>query len=265
MWATLRQHWAEYMMEAAELGIFMLAACAFGTLLEHPASPVQQALGSPVLRRMLMGVAMGVTAIGIIYSPWGQQSGAHLNPALTVTFLRLGKVAPWDAVFYIMAQFTGGLLGVLIASVCLGPLLAAPTVNYVVTIPGIGGPGIAFLMEIGLTFLLMSMVLMATNTPRLARYTGVFAGSLVALYIPLAAPLSGMSLNPARTFGSALPAQVWTSVWIYFAAPVLGMLLAAELYRQRYGLQRVICAKLQHHTTTRCIFRGCGYKQDHDN
>src|SRR3989304_987347 len=81
-----------------------------------------------------------------------------------------------------------------------------------------------------MSFLLMTVVLAASNTPRLARRTGLFAGVLVAAYITVEAPLSGMSLNPARTFASALPASVWTAFWVYLAAPPLGMLLAAELY-----------------------------------
>ena len=67
-----------------------------------------------------------------------------------------------------------------------------------------------------------------------------------------------MSMNPARTFSSALAAQLWTSLWIYFTAPPLGMLAAAELYRRHYGVHAVICAKLHHHNDKRCIFR-CGY------
>ena len=66
---ALQSHWPEYLMEALGLGLFMLSACAFGALLEHPSSPLQQAIESPALRRALMGVAMGGTAIGLIYSP----------------------------------------------------------------------------------------------------------------------------------------------------------------------------------------------------
>ncbi|MFQ5683048.1 MAG: hypothetical protein ACE5HC_07220 [Candidatus Binatia bacterium] len=76
-------------MEAAGLGIFMVSACTFGTILEYPASPIHQAIADPFLRRILMGLAMGLTAVGIIYSPWGKQSGAHINPAITLTFFRL--------------------------------------------------------------------------------------------------------------------------------------------------------------------------------
>jgi glycerol uptake facilitator-like aquaporin len=116
MRAALTHHWPEYLMEAAGLGIFMLAACTFATLLEHPASPVRQAISDPILRRLLMGLAMGLTAINLIYSPWGKQSGAHLNPSVTLTFWRLGKVASWDALLYIAAQFVGGMTGVLLAA-----------------------------------------------------------------------------------------------------------------------------------------------------
>jgi aquaporin Z len=247
-------------MEAAGLGLFMLAACGVGTLLEAPASPVRQALPDPLVRRFLMGLAMALTAISMIYSPWGKRSGAHLNPAVTLAFFRLGKVAPRDALGYVTAQFIGGIVGVVLAGVLLGQRLVQPPVQYVVTIPGMRGPWVAFLAEVVMTFVLMLVILTVTSTPRLARYTGLCAGALVATYITLEAPLSGMSMNPARTFGSALPAQVWTALWVYFLAPPLGMLLAAEVYLRRGGLHRVRCAKLHHQNTKRCIFQQCSYR-----
>jgi aquaporin Z len=125
--------------------------------------------------------------------------------------------------------------------------------------PGDAGPLLAFAAEFGISFILMSVVLRVSNTSPLARYTPVFAGALVALYIMLEAPISGMSMNPARTLGSALAAQLWTALWIYFTAPPLGMLAAAEVYRRQKGERAVICAKLHHHNGRRCIFR-CGYQ-----
>ena len=86
---ALKQHWPEYLMEAACLGVFMISACTFGVVFEYPGSPVHQAIPDPFLRRVLMGLAMGVTAVGIIFSPWGKQSGAHMNPSVTLTFFRL--------------------------------------------------------------------------------------------------------------------------------------------------------------------------------
>src|SRR5712672_1871692 len=145
MLIALKKHWPEYLMEAAGLGIFMVSASVFTILLYHPASPPLQVLSQEFPRRVLMGLAMGLTAIGIIYSPWGKQSGAHLNPAVTLAFFRLGKVAPWDAVFYVIAQFVGGIAGVAMIAGIFGKLLAHPSVNYVATLPGPRGVGAAFL------------------------------------------------------------------------------------------------------------------------
>ena len=237
-------------MEAAELGLFMVSACAFGVLLWHPASPATALVADGLGRRALMGLAMGLTAIAIIYSPWGQRSGAHFNPSVTLTFWRLGKVKSWDAVFYVTAQFLGGLLGVLLTLFVLGRFVSDPAVNYVVTVPGEWGVGAAFWAEVAIAFVMMGMVLAVSNS-RFSRFTGLFAGTLVFTYITFEAPVSGMSLNPARTFASALPALQFPALWVYFVAPLLGMLLAAEAYR-RVGSAH--CAKLHHDNPRRCIF-----------
>lgn len=239
-------------MEAGELATFMIAACVVVALLYHPSSSVGALVPSDVVRRLLTGIAMGLTAIAIVYSPWGKRSGAHFNPAVTLTFLRLGKVAPWDAAFYVFAQFAGGWAGVALCVALLGDLIRHPSVNYVATVPGTAGIRIAFLSEFAMSFSLMTVVLTMSNTPRLARFTGVLVGALVAAYIAIEAPLSGMSLNPARTLGPALVGHVWSALWVYFIAPPLGMLLAAEVYaRVKDG---VGCAKLHHDNPLRCIF-----------
>lgn len=244
-------------MEAAGLGLFMVSAGLFATLLEYPGSPAHVAVASPLARRALMGAAMGLTAVALIYSPWGQRSGAHLNPAVTLTFWGLGKVAPWDAAFYLIAQFLGGLAGVLLALAALGERFALPPVSYVVTVPGPAGPEVAFAAETAIAFGLMLTVLVTTNSRRLTRFTGLFAGLLLALYITFEAPLSGMSLNPARTLASALPSRIMAALWVYLLAPLAGMALAALLYRTLSKRREVACAKLNHHTRRRCIFRNC--------
>lgn len=247
-------------MEAALLGLFMVSACAFGTLLEAPGSPVRHAIGNPDLRRALMGLAMGLTAVALIYSPWGTRSGGHMNPAVTATFLRLRKVAPADAAWYSLAQIVGGALGVAISALILGKSLAEPPVRFVVTAPGMAGVAAAFAGEALLAFLLLIVVLLASNNAVWARWTGVLAGSMIALFIAFEAPISGMSLNPARTLASAIPAGHWADLWIYFTAPLLGMLLAAETYVRTRGIRAVFCAKLHHEHRTRCIF--CEYHAD---
>jgi aquaporin Z len=251
---TLKQHWPEYLIEAAGLGLFMLSACAFGTLLEHPGSPVRQAIGDPLARRVLMGLAMALTGVAIVYSPWGKRSGAHINPAVTLTFYRLGKIAGWDAAFYMLFQFAGGVLGTMLAAISIGQALGHPSVNYVATLPGARGVAVAFAAEVAITFILMTVILQVSNRMSIARYTGLFAASLVMTYISLEAPLSGMSMNPARSFGSATFALTWQTLWLYFSAPPLGMLLAAEVFVRWKGARAVLCAKLHHHNEQRCIF-----------
>lgn len=246
-------HWPEYLIEATGLGLFMISASGFAALLEHPASPVHQVLPDPFVRRALMGLAMALTAIALIYSPWGQRSGAHFNPAVTLTFFRLGKVAKRDLVGYIAAQFSGGALGIAVAALLFGPTLAHSSVHYVATLPG-GNVLTAWLAEFAIAVWMMTVVLTVSNRPRLAPYTGLCAGACVALFITFEAPISGMSLNPARTFASALAARDWTALWLYFTAPPLGMLTAATLYQRVRSAPRVQCAKLRHTAHHRCIF-----------
>ena len=252
-------HWPEYGIEAALLGSFMFSACLFSALLFYPAWPVAQLLPDGFQRRVLMGLAMGATAVALNYSPWGKRSGAHYNPALTLTFTRLGKIAPADAVGYVAAQFAGAVGGVFLATLVVREMLADSAVHYAVTRPGPGGPLVAFLAETAISYTLMTVVLTASNHAALSRYTGLLAGVLVASFITIEAPISGMSMNPARTVGSGFWAHDWASLWIYFTAPPLGMLLAAELYLRRHGADRIFCAKLHHQNEKRCIF--CEYRR----
>lgn len=251
-------HWPEYVMEAVGLGLFMISAVVVTTLMEYPHSPLHDLLPDPAARRALIGLAMGLTAIALIYSSWGKRSGAHLNPAVTLTFFHLGKIQGEDAFCYVLAQFLGGAGGLTLAAAAIGMAVEHPAVNYAVTVPGMEGAGAAFAAETAISFGLMFIVLIASNHPSLNPWTGVLAGCLVATYIAFEAPLSGMSMNPARSFASALPAHIWNSIWIYLTAPLIGMLCAAECYVRLRGAHRVLCAKLHHHNDTRCIFN-CSY------
>jgi aquaporin Z len=252
MYATLRAHWPEYLIEAWALGTFMVSAGLVGVLLGYPGSPLHHALPDPTVRRVIAGVAMGLTAIALIYSRWGQRSGAHMNPAVTLSFLRLGKVRRWDAFFYVIAQFAGGVLGVLLVAAVCAAAFTEPPVAYAATRPGPAGPAVAFVAELVISAGMMVTILAASSSRRLAPYTGVFAGLLVAACIAVEEPLSGMSMNPARSFASAAPAMLWDGLWIYLVAPIAGMLLGTRLHR---GTTH--CAKLQHPDDVRCIH--CGH------
>jgi aquaporin Z len=241
-----RMNLSIFAMDGALLGLFMVSACVSVALLEHPSSPVRDLVVSGFTRRALVGLAMGVTAVALIYSPWGKRSGAFMNPALTLCFVRLGKLEPRDGLGYVTAQFAGGTLGVLLSALCLGSVIDHPAVNYVITAPGSSGALVAWLAEFAIALVMMSAVLSLNRRPPLAPYTGVFAAALVALFITFEAPLSGMSLNPARSFASAIVAGSWQGFWIYLTAPVLGMLAGVELQRALFERHHDLCGKLQH-------------------
>jgi aquaporin Z len=202
----------------------------------------------------LIGIAMGLTALGLIYSGWGKRSGAFMNPAMVLCFVRLGKMNVGDAAGYIAAQFAGSALGVFLAALALPGLVSAPEVNYVVTLPG-GGVALAFVVEFALAFVMVSVVMTLNRSPRTAPYTGACAAVLVALFISVAAPISGMSINPARSFGSAVWAQVWSGFWIYLLAPLFGMLCGVEMQRLLTKRHERLCGKLNHDETIACYVR----------
>lgn len=205
-----------------------------------------------------MGTVMGVTAVALIYSPFGARSGAHMNPAVTLAYLRLGKIRVDDAVGYVCGQFLGGVAGIVAATLLLGGRTADPSVNYVATLPGETGVVVAFVLETTIAFLMMTLVLQMTSRPRVARLTGIGAGVLVATFIAFESPYSGMSMNPARTLGSNVLAGALGSMWVYFTAPVIGMQIAAGLTRvMMLHPTQIGCPRLYHPPHVPCVF-GCG-------
>lgn len=255
-WARSTARAAAYASEALALGLFMVSAGTFGVVLEAPGSPLRAALPDPTLRRGLMGILMGLTATILTYSPLGRCSGAHMNPALTLAFLSMRTIKPADAIGYIIAQCSGGLAGILLVWLVFGEALSNPPVAFVATTPGVFGTTAAFAGEFVLSFLLMLLVLTCRSSVRYRDYTGFVAGLFVALAILSEAPLSGMSMNPARSFASAAPAAMWSSFWIYLTAPTLGMLLAPRLRRLVVLRPTRPCPKLAHSPSHRCLFCG---------
>lgn len=246
-----------YAFEALCLGLFMMSAAGAATLLQHPASPLSHAIDDGLPRRLLMGAVMGLTAVALIYSPFGARSGAHMNPAVTLAYLRLGKIRAGDALGYVCGQFAGGTAGIVVATVVLPGLIADPSVNYVATLPGENGGALAFVAEAAMAFVMMTAVLGMTSRPRLSPFTGLAAGVLVATFIAFESPWSGMSMNPARTLGSNVLAGASDSLWIYFIAPVLGMQVAAALAAARAPHRSHIpCPRLYHPANVPCVF-GC--------
>jgi aquaporin Z len=231
MFATFKRNWLKYLSEAGALGTFMISACIIVVLMEYPGSPLHPLIPDGTIRLYIIGAELGLTAYYLVTCSWAKRSGPHMNPAFTLSFFLMGDIGFWDSFFYIIFQFIGGAAGVLLSFAVIGAPLKDPAVGFVVTVPGQHGILIAFIAEFLMSLALMGLVLIFGNSRRTERWTPYLVGILIGGYIAFEAPLSGMSINPARTFATAVVANNWTSVWIYFTAPVLGMVIASQLFR----------------------------------
>jgi aquaporin Z len=242
------------MMEFSGTGALMFCICLLGTILYSNASPMTRFALSRPQNAAIMGLGVAGTTLLLVRSPFGRRSGAHFNPAISLTYLWLGRMHRWDALFYVAAQFSGALCGVFIARQILGLSLSSDPVLYVVTVPGSYGRGVAFIAEFLLSVLLMGVVLFATNHRTLARFSPLLVAAVTVFYFAICSSISGFSVNPARTFSSAIFAWIWWGIWIYFIAPCLGMLAAAGIYIRTFGPSRVYCAKVFHDLRSTCPF-----------
>ncbi len=227
---SFRKNWGHYIQEALGLAIFMISACFFGGMLEAKNSSWHIAIPDGFVRLLIMGVLMGLTALFIFYSPITAPSGSHINPAVTVTFWRVGKMCKWDSFFYIIFQFIGGILAVYMMALLMRETLTAVPVNYAVTVPGKYGTAAAAITEFIIAFIMMAMVLFTSADEKFKKYTRILAACLVCVFVIVAGPISGFGMNPARTFASAVPAHIYSAFWVYMVIPFVGMLAAAEFF-----------------------------------
>jgi aquaporin Z len=230
MKASFKKNWMHYLQEALGLAIFMVSACFFGALLWGDDLAFHVAIQSETLRNIVTGVLMGLTALLIFYSRFTSPSGSHINPAVTITFLRLNQMCPWDGIFYIIFQFVGGTLAVYTMASFLGNALTSPPINYAVTVPGKFGVIPAAITEYIIAVITMTTVLFTSHNNKLKKYTRIFSGCLVCSWVIFAGPISGFGMNPARSFASAFPAHIYNSFWVYLFIPFAGMLSAAEIF-----------------------------------
>jgi len=245
----------------------MLLGTAAVVMIWHPGSPFESWIPSASLRRLLTGTLFAGGATLVVYSRLGQRSGAHINPAVTLAFWTLGKIATRDALAYAGAQVLGAIAGV--AAVALILREKAMGTHLAMTVPAADLHwSSAFAAEALITFLLVFLILQCVSRPRIAPYTGYLAGTLVALLVWIEAPYTGTSLNPARSLAPALLMGLSGEgtmfplapmhQWLYLVAPPLGALVAVGLSR-RLERTRPACAKLYHTENYACIFSDCGY------
>jgi glycerol uptake facilitator-like aquaporin/catechol 2,3-dioxygenase-like lactoylglutathione lyase family enzyme len=246
MLAALKKNWKLYLMEALGLAIFMVSACFFGAMFFSQKSSWYHLIPNDMTRNVLMGLMMGLTALFIFYSPFTAPSGAHINPAVTITFLRLKKMKREDAFFYIPFQFIGGTMAVFIMQLLMGKILTDAPVNSVVTIPGKAGAINAAITEFIIAFIMITMILFTSANNLLKKYTKIFAAFLVCIFVIVAGPISGFGMNPARSFASGFPANIYTAFWIYMLIPFAGMLTAAEFFLGVQSIKRKCKLKVVH-------------------
>ncbi len=208
-------------------------------------SPVPGWLPDAAGRRCLTGFLFGLTGAAIAVSPLGKESGAHINPVVSVAFWRMSRLRAGHTLGYVVSQCLGAALGAV-------PLLLwrgmGRSVNFGATVPGAAfGPAEALAGEILTTFAMVFLLFLFLRHPRLKRFTPALFPPLYAVMVGLEAPLSGTSTNPARSLGPALIAGVWQGGWIYWLGPLLGALLAVAAHRSpRIRLGELEVAKLYH-------------------
>ncbi len=200
---------------------------AFGLVFAGCGAIMTDALSRGQITHVGVSLVFGLIIAAMIYAT-GHISGAHLNPAVTLAFVLARHFPIRRLVGYWLAQLSGAVT----AALCLR-LLFGNVAHLGATLPvGSGGVWQAFWLETLLTFLLMFVIMaVATDTRAVGQAAALAIGATVALEALFAGPVSGASMNPARSFGPALVSGTWTALWVYLSAPFLGAALAALLYR----------------------------------
>lgn len=247
-----------YLAELAGTAWMMFNGLTWISLNFSPKSLIVEWIPNSTLRLCLTGICFAGGATAVVYSPLGKLSGGHLNPSVTFGFWLMQKISTRDALAYIGMQIVGAFVGTALVVLVWSDF--ARSINLGATLLGTGvTPAQGFGIEVGITFMLMLTILAVVNSTR-TRWTGIVSGVLVALLVSTESPLTGTSLNPARSFAPAALGSLWQHQWIYWIAPPLGAALATLLYQQGLiGTGKSYCSKLFHITSIPCHHPRCGY------
>ncbi len=248
-------HWPEYGAELLGTG-FLIFVGLSAVVFDFGKGLLPSSLIPDVsLRQLITGLIFAGSGSLVAISPLGKLSGAHINPSVSLAFWAQGKMKHIDLIGYIVAQFLGAIIGeVLLVFVWRN---YAHSVTNGMTLPGAGYPlWLVFVAEMSLTCLLVLLIFLFVSSHHLMRWTPLMNWFLVATMVWLESPISGTSLNPARSMGPALITWLWTSQWLYCVAPPLGGLLAVGLFRLvTIGERDVLTGKLFHEPRYRSIFK----------
>ncbi|HYV60850.1 MAG TPA: aquaporin [Acidimicrobiia bacterium] len=223
---TLRQRPLAVRVIIEFLGTALLVTVAAG------AGVINRYAGGNPISRTAAVVAPGALVMALIYA-WGPLSGLHINPAVTLAFTGRGVFRAAWAIPYIAAQFAGAVLAALFLQLMFSHVAAGS--NYPISKPG--GDWKSFVMEIVLTAILVSVILnTATGYRSIGHNAALAVGATIALLGLFASPISGASMNPARTLGPDIVANDFTGWWVYIFGPLIGASVAVMLIGLVRGL-----------------------------
>jgi aquaporin NIP len=177
-----------------------------------------------------VGLVFGLVIMAMVYAT-GHLSGAHINPAVTVAFTLTRHFPGREAAAYVVAQVAGATA----AALLLGAAWDGSPADLGATVPSVGS-GTAVLYEVVLTAILMFVIMaVATDTRAVGAGAAIAIGGAVGLDALFGGPITGASMNPARSFGPALASGAWHDFWVYLAGPLTGAALGALAYQAIRG------------------------------
>ncbi len=236
------------------IGTFVMMFIGIGAIaLNFGTSFMTETVSSPSWRLLITGLMFAGGATLVVYSPVGRISGAHLNPAVSLAFFLEGRIRFVDFAIYSIVQTIGSFS----AAKTVAVLWAGPvrTVRFGMTLPGTAySIPVVFLTEVGITFVLITLIFFMLHRKKLTPFAGLAAGFLVAALVYLTAPISGTSLNPARTLGPAIAGWDFSFIWIYLFAPFSGSIVAAAIHKMVPFLHSPLCAKMNHTANDTCLY-----------
>jgi aquaporin Z len=234
--------WTQFLAELAGTAILLLIGLSLVIFMFGTGSPMTAFIPNIAVRQVITGFLFGGTGATIAISGIGRESGAHLNPVVTMTFWLYNKIDSRRAVFYGVAQLIGAVIGTL-------PLLfwgqMGQSIQFGVTIPGAGYTVRQALMgEVITTFTMVTLLIVFLGFRETRKYTPAIFPILYSIMNPLESQVSGLSTNPARSFGPAVISGTWDSWWIYVIGPFTGAILACIVCSRL--AKRITVAKLYH-------------------
>ena len=248
-------NWQEYFAESLGTALMIFIGLSAVVFNLGQDLPMERLLPNRSLRLLLTGIIFAGSGSLVAISPLGKLSGGHINPSVSLAFWLQGKMHGHDFACYVIAQFIGAIAGEFLLIFLWQDY--AQSVNNGMTLPGENyALWYVFLAEILITFLLVLLILIFVSTKALMRWTPLMTWIVIALMVWLESPISGTSLNPARSLAPALFSNIWRAQWLYAIAPPLGAVAGVMGFSLvTFGERKILTGKLFHVPHYRCIFK----------